>query len=167
MKNSKLLLSGLFIAVVLTSCKKEVVVNPNTPQNSASISTVENSSAAATVQADLPSAARDFLKQHYLNEGIAKYEVKNATIVGNKTEVKLVNGVEVDFDSTGNWMEIQDPKGVPEAVLPAEISTYVKTNYKGAVIESAEKEKDLYKIELSNDIDLQFDKSGKFIKIKP
>ena len=167
MKNSKILCSAAVIALLVVSCKKEVIVNPNSSKKTASMSEVESSANAEKVQTDLPVPARDFLKQHYDNVGVAKYEVKDVPIVGKTSEVKLVNGVEVDFDSEGQWLEIKDPKGVKEAVLLPSVADYVKTNYKGVHVTSVDKEDKILKVELSNDIDLEFDQTGKFIRVKP
>ncbi|WP_369695841.1 PepSY-like domain-containing protein [uncultured Duncaniella sp.] len=47
--------------------------------------------------------------------------------------------------------------------MPA-IATYVKQNHKGSRIIGIEKKRNGYEIELSNDLDLEFDKQGNFIR---
>lgn len=112
----------------------------------------------------MPANVKSFLAKYYPKATIAKYEAKN-TVVGKKYEVKLSNGAEVDFDKNGNWEEISDKQGVPSALIPGSIKTYLAKNYKGVKVESIDKESNKIKVDLMNDIDLEFDKNGKFLRI--
>lgn len=112
----------------------------------------------------MPANVKNFLAKYYPNATVAKYESKT-TIVGKKYEVKLNNGAEIDFDKNGNWEEISDKQGVPTALIPASIKTYLAKNYKGVKVESIDKESNKIKVDLINDIDLEFDKNGKFLRI--
>lgn len=51
-------------------------------------------------------------------------------IITKDYEVTFVNGNKIDFDSNGNWEEI-DCKAtvVPKKVVPVKIYNYVKSNY--------------------------------------
>ena len=81
-------------------------------------------------------------------------------------DVNFENGTKVEFDRTGNWKEIKTLSGsVPSSLVPAKIKRYISNNYNGASI--VEINKDAYKIdvELSNGVDLDFDKNGNFLRI--
>lgn len=169
MKNLKLFtLSTLMVTFLLASCEKEVIVDNNT------LSTAANPTPnAASINApadnadqDLPQSVTTFLSEQYPNVAIAKYEVKS-NIGGKEFEVKLNNGVEVDFDAEGNWNEIKDPNGVPQALVPEKIRSYVDQNYAGIKIESFNKKSDRNKMkaDLLNGVDLEFDMEGKFLRI--
>ena len=54
---------------------------------------------------------------------------------------------------------------VPADLIPASIAEYVKTHFPGTQIVKIDKERRGYEVELSNDLDLQFNKNGKFIGI--
>lgn len=112
----------------------------------------------------MPANVKSFLAKYYPKATVAKYEAKN-TVVGKKYEVKLNNGAEIDFDKNGNWEEISDKQGVPSALIPASINAYIAKNYKGIKVESIDKESNKIKVDLMNDIDLEFDKNGKFLRI--
>ena len=104
------------------------------------------------------------MAKYYPKATVAKYESKN-TLVGRKYEVKLNNGAEIDFDKNGNWEEISDKQGVPTDLIPVKIKAYVDKKYKGVKVEAIDKEKNKIKVDLNNDIDLDFDKNGNFVRI--
>jgi len=155
MKLNKLSLVMLFSGSLFFQAveKNETRLNPEV--NSVNISTAFQT---------MPANVKSFLAKYYPKATVAKYEAKN-TVVGKKYEVKLNNGAEIDFDKNGNWEEISDKQGVPSALIPATIQTYLAKNYKGVKVESIDKEKNKIKVDLINDIDLEFDKNGKFLRI--
>ena len=52
---------------------------------------------------------------------------------------------------------------VPAALIPTAIAQYVKTNFPNNIITKIEKKYNGYDIELETDLELKFDKSGKFL----
>lgn len=185
MKKKRIMLSAALLAMVsLYACKKEViveqpqapvaeVVTPTTeseapvlePAPEATTSTEGVTTVTDQQMKDLPKKANSFLQSYYKGIAVAKYEVKTKPGLGKKYEVKLNNGVEVEFTDSGDWEEIKDPNGVPAALVPASVKSYVDTNYKGIVIKKIDKEKNKIKVDLMNGIDLEFDANGKFVKI--
>lgn len=79
-------------------------------------------------------------------------------------EVVLVDGTEVKFDASGAWDSVETPlnKAVPSAFIPEKTAEFVKNNYKRARIVSIDKERYGYDVELSNGVDLVFDRNGVF-----
>ncbi|MFR9165206.1 MAG: PepSY-like domain-containing protein [Dysgonomonas sp.] len=113
----------------------------------------------------LPPAAQKFLEHHFSNFEIyrVKYDAKNG-----EYEVKLQSGHEIEFDHNGDWFEIDGeiqplPKSIID-MLPIGIPQYIAKNYPRRAIIKIEREAYGYEIELSNSIDLLFDKKGKFLK---
>ena len=133
--------------------KKEIV----SEQNQSEVVT-------AGVLQQMPANVKNFLAKYYPKATVAKYESKT-TLAGKKYEVKLNNGAEIDFDKNGNWEEISDKQGVNPVLIPAKIKTYLDQKYKGVKVESIDIDDNKIKIDLINDIDLEFDKSGKFLRI--
>lgn len=154
--------------LTLTACEKKTVVDTPVEQNG--MIQKENiqvdSNVPANADQDLPQKVKTFLEKHYPNIGIAKYEMK-AKASGKEYEVKLNNGVEIEFDSTENWKEIKDYNGVPDVFVPAKIKSYVTKNYPNIKIEKIDlkADKNQIKVELLNDTDLKFDMDGNFLKI--
>ena len=73
----------------------------------------------------------------------------------------------VDFNSKGQWYDIECHKGsVPSALVPSQITTYVKTNYSGRSIVKLEKQRrGGYEVELSDGLELKFDKNYKLVDL--
>ena len=83
----------------------------------------------------------------------------------NKYEVFLADGTEVEFDQSGAWTSVDcKSKAVPAAIVPEAIGRYVAENYPNLAIVQIERESYGYEIELSNDLDIQFDHDFKLIK---
>ena len=116
---------------------------------------------ATTAQA-LPEAITTFLKQHFPNATVAGVEPDNEH-GGLEYDVYLNDGTQVDFDANNQWEKVESMKGVPAALVPKAIATYVKGNYQNLVITKINKEYGGYEIELANGMDLKFDGSGRFM----
>lgn len=115
---------------------------------------------------ELPKAAQDFLKKHfsYTTVDIAKKDAEH----GEKGyEVKLKDGTEVEFWKDGSYREVDGgKKPIPTAFIPAAVKDYVAKNYPNEKITHIDYgHKDL-DVDLTNKIDLEFTKDGKFIKGK-
>ncbi|WKK59845.1 MULTISPECIES: PepSY-like domain-containing protein [unclassified Sphingobacterium] len=147
----KLLLSislVLSIAVLTMSCDKETVVT----------------------EKDLPTTASQFINSNFNGVKILSVVEEKEGLSGKEYEVLLDNGIEIKFDKNGNWLDIDavnDSSVLPDNLIPAAILTYVKTNYPNSGINSIEKENYGYDVELTNGLDLVFDKDGKFVRIDP
>lgn len=155
MKSNKLSLVLLFSGAMLFQAVEKKEVSLKMEVNSTNISVPFQ---------QMPANIKSFLAKYYPKATVAKYESKN-TLVGRKYEVKLNNGAEIDFDKNGNWEEISYKQGVPTALIPVKIKAYVDKKYKGAKVEAIDKEKNKIKVDLNNDIDLEFDKNGNFLRI--
>ncbi|PWB26398.1 PepSY-like domain-containing protein [Flavobacterium sp. HTF] len=113
---------------------------------------------------ELPQPAQDFLKKHFSNSEIAV--VKKDAEHGEKGyEVKLKDGTEVEFWKDGSYREVDGgDKPIPTAFIPAAVKDYVAKNYPNEKITHIDYgHKDL-DVDLTNKIDLEFTKEGKFIK---
>lgn len=114
----------------------------------------------------LPAQAHAFIKQHFKGQTIDVVR-KDKGLISTDYDVRLSNGIEVEFDDKGNWEEVDGNHiAVPATIIPKTIATYVAANYKGqAIVKIDKKRSGDYKIELANDIELVFDKTGKFLRI--
>lgn len=114
----------------------------------------------------LPFSSQEFIKSNFEKMQIASTQ-KETTLLGLITdsyEVNFVDGSEVEFNSDGNWTKISIKNGeVPSNLIPEKIKQYVKTNFKNHKIVEFEQSEKGYKIELSNDMDLKFNKNFIFI----
>lgn len=115
---------------------------------------------------ELPKPAQEFLKKYFSHTtvDIAKKDAEH----GEKGyEVKLKDGTEVEFWKDGSYREVDgDDKPIPTDFIPKSIKDYVAKNYPNEKITHIDYgHKDL-DVDLTNKIDLEFTKEGKFIKGK-
>lgn len=127
-----------------------------------------SASADETIQpSQLPKAARMFIAKFFPTDKVVKAE-KDRDIISVFYEVDLSGGAEIDFDAKGRWLEISCKKAqsaVPTPILPQNITVYVNANYPGQYVAKIERKHNKYEVDLSNGIELIFDKDGNFIRV--
>lgn len=119
----------------------------------------------AITKQQLPAEAQAFLKKNF-----AKSEVVVAThdkdVTDNDYTVILNDGTKVEFNASGKWESVKSKAAkIPATVIPAQIANFVKAQYAGASIVQIESKRFGYEVELSNDLELKFDKAGRCIGI--
>jgi len=113
----------------------------------------------------LPAAARTFIKKHFPQDQVVETELEK-NFRGTKYDVKLSSGTEIDFNGKGTWTTVDcERSAVPAAIIPAAIKKYVNTKYKSQQINKIERQSYGYEVELSNDLELKFNKKGKFLSV--
>lgn len=116
----------------------------------------------------LPGKANSFLTASFKGSKNVKLSKVNDNLTKKEFEVILDNGIKIEFDKDGNWVEIEAVKDVgtiPSEFVPKDILDYVTEHYLGLGINSIEIEDDGYEIELTDGTDLDFDLDGVFIKV--
>lgn len=110
----------------------------------------------------LPPAARSAISKNFKAD-VSFVKLKKSD---KEFEVVLKDGCEVTFDRDGNWLNVEMPKSknVPDAFLPAGVKTFVQKSHKGEKIVGIERERGGYEVELSNGIELKFDRAGQFVR---
>lgn len=109
----------------------------------------------------LPATAQTFINQTFPGATIMYAEIDDG-----KYEVHLNDGTEINFDRKGNWDKVDCKlKAVPAHLIPATIASNVETQFSGTVITKIDKERYGYEIELSNGLDLKFNRQGMLSEI--
>lgn len=81
-------------------------------------------------------------------------------------KVYLLNGTKIEFDSDGNWKEVDGNRNpIPTGFVPAKIANYVKRSFPNTKITKIERERNEIEVKLSNGLEVKFDKNGNFKKI--
>jgi hypothetical protein len=112
----------------------------------------------------LPAAAQAFIQKTFPGQTISYAKIDSDG--RKKYEVRLNNGTEIDFDKKGTWDKVDcNHSAVPADLVPANIANYVKSNFPDAVIVKIDKERYGYDVELSNDLELKFNKSGQMLRL--
>lgn len=115
---------------------------------------------------DLPAPARTILNKQFANTKVSYIKIDKDLFQSTSYEIQLVNGYEVSFDSKGNWTEVDCKRGeVPAYFIPANIKKQVNEMFPGEIITKIEKDSREYEVELSNDVDLKFDKKGQLKEV--
>lgn len=113
---------------------------------------------------ELPNVAKTFIND-YFGSAEVRSVVKEYDDWTYTYDVYLTDGTHIEFKKDGKWREIENrTEGIPTAILPSGITTYVEANYGGSFIVDAERDRQ-YDIELNTGIDLDFSLEGEFIRI--
>ena len=113
----------------------------------------------------LPVAAQQTIKKHFANRQIALAKVE-VELIGKSYDVIFTNGDKIEFDGKGQWTDIDCKRSqVPAVLVPTAIAAFVKKNYPQATILKIERNRKTYEVELSNRLELEFDKSFRLIDI--
>ncbi len=113
----------------------------------------------------IPKEATTFIEANFKGATIqeVKKEAEGTTF---KYDVKLANGVKIEFNNRGRWREIESKTtSLPTTMLPQSVGQYIQKNYSGAKITEVKKGVRFDFVEINNNTTLQFDTEGKFYKI--
>lgn len=113
----------------------------------------------------LPSAAQQFIKQHFAQVNVSFAKQENE-MFGKTYKVIFVNGCKVEFDKNGNWKEVDCiHSAVPQEIIPAQIANYIKTNHSGLKVIEIDRDSKEYEVKLENGLKLEFDTRFNLIDI--
>ena len=113
----------------------------------------------------LPAKAQTLLTQHFSGQKVVHATV-DTDITDKSYEVVLQNGTKLEFDKKGNLKEIDCKQGsVPAKLVPQAISNYINSTYPGQLIRKIDFQKKEYEVELSNGIDITFNKKFQVVEI--
>lgn len=119
---------------------------------------------------ELSETCKTIIETHFPEATVILVERKNVPDSdGTVYEVKLNNGMEIDFNAECNWTDIDgNNQRIPYALISEAIVSYVQTNYPEPIfIKGIDKESFGFEVELSNGVDLIFDTNGEFVRIDP
>ena len=113
----------------------------------------------------LPAKAQTLLNNHFNSQKVMLATIESG-VVSRSYDVVLQNGTKLEFDKKGNLTEINCKQGiVPALLIPQAIKNYLKDNYAGQSVKKIEMNKNEYEVELTNGLDLTFNKHFQLIDI--
>ena len=113
----------------------------------------------------LPAKAQTLLNNHFNSQKVMLATIESG-VVSRRYDVVLQNGTKLEFDKKGNLTEINCKQGiVPALLIPQAIKNYLKDNYAGQSVKKIEMNKNEYEVELTNGLDLTFNKHFQLIDI--
>ncbi len=114
---------------------------------------------------ELPTAAQQVLNSYFTTKKVALAKMESG-IIGKSYDVIFTNGEKIEFDRKGQWTEIDcKQSSVPSKLVPSQITSYVNQNYSGNKILKIEKDDNEYEVNLSNGIEITFNKKFAVIDI--
>lgn len=106
----------------------------------------------------LPAQAQQFISEHFSGVELS-YAKQERDILKKSYEVRLANGVKIEFNEKGVWEEVDCQfSEVPAEIIPVAIKKYVDDNFAGEKVISIERNRYNYEVKLSNRLELKFDK---------
>ena len=113
----------------------------------------------------LPAKAQSLLNQHFNGQKVMLATIESG-VISKSYDVVLKNGTKLEFDKKGNLTEIDCKQAtVPANLIPQAIKDYLKDNYAGQSVKKIEMNKKEYEVELTNGLDLTFNKHFQLIDI--
>lgn len=117
------------------------------------------------VKGQLPKAAQQIIDKNFADKKIALMTME-AGVIDKSYDVVFADGDKIEFDRKGRWTSVSCRKQpVPTALIPAKIISYLKDMYPGVSIRKIEKDDKDYDVELSNGLDITFNKKFQVIEI--
>lgn len=114
----------------------------------------------------LPAKAQTLLNNHFNGQKVMLATIESG-VVSRSYDVVLKNGTKLEFDKRGNLTEIDCKQGiVPDQLIPQAITNYLKENYEGQSVRKIEINRKEYEVELTNGLDLTFNKHFQLIDIE-
>lgn len=112
----------------------------------------------------LPAKARDLISQNFTS-AISVIETEKSLGKTHEYEVVLTDGTQIEFNGDGEWKSVDTPNNlpIPQGMVPTAIARFVAEKHAGAYIVGIDKNKKGYEVELSNEVEIQFDAGGNFL----
>ena len=104
----------------------------------------------------LPSVCRNFISANFGQTEISHIKIESNLLGTKGYDVILTNGVNVEFDKSGEWKEIE--------ARHSSIPLGVRKNFPDNTVISVDKDTREYEVKLNNDLELKFDRNGNFKK---
>ena len=113
---------------------------------------------------DMPSSVQRNVTRYFGKKNISSI-IKDREDGKIIYEVSFDDGTKAEFSSNGSIIEAKNHNGVPASIVPARVQAYVRKYYPQSKIVQWKKKSNKQKIELDNDLDLEFTLKGDFLRI--
>ena len=113
----------------------------------------------------LPLTAREFLDKYFagINPSLI---MRDDDVMYKDYEVVLNDGTQIDFSSSGEWQEVSVRNGsVPAELIPEGVTRYLSQHYPDMDVRRVDRDRRTFEVELSNGLELTFDKHCRLIDI--
>ena len=113
----------------------------------------------------LPAAARAFIQSDFPYLSIS-FITRDADLLDTTYDVHFTNGLKLEFNSKGEWKEISNATALIDTkYIPKEILASIASRWPDAGIKKIERYRQGYEIELTNRLELKYDKHFRLVEI--
>lgn len=117
-------------------------------------------------ETQLPAEAREMIKNYFPDASISYLKVDKNMFRTAGYEVRLSDGTELEFNPKGNWTEVSGKRhAIPQSLIPDVIKDYMKKNYANQHIMKIKHNRKGYELKLNNDLEVEFDNMGRFLRL--
>lgn len=111
----------------------------------------------------LPAKSQEFIKNYFKDHTIS-YILTDKEIADVDYKVRFENGTEIEFNAKGEWTDVSGKQNcIPTGFILTEITEYINAVHKDVCITDVEREFKRITVELSNNLELEFNTKGKLI----
>ena len=116
-----------------------------------------------TTLEQLPAKAQEFVKTHF-NDYKVQYIFSDRDFADVDYMIRFEDGTEIEFNALGDWTDVSGKKKcIPTGFILPEITNYVTAYHKDLCITDIEREFNRITIELSNNLELEFNSKGRLL----
>ena len=113
----------------------------------------------------LPVAAKSFIHSDFPSLSIS-FITRDADLLDTTYDVHFTNGLKLEFNSKGEWKEISNATALIDTkYIPKEILASIASRWPDAGIKKIERYRQGYEIELTNRLELKYDKHFRLVEI--
>lgn len=114
-------------------------------------------------RSQLPETAQQMLTEYFPKTKVSMIKVDRHLLKKTDYDVKLVNGTKIEFNNAGKWTSVDcKTREVPQGLIMKPIQRYVAKNFPDVKIVKIEKDLKGFEVELSDGVELKFDRLGTF-----
>ncbi|SRR5690606_3696662 len=114
----------------------------------------------------LPTKAQTFVKTHFSEKDVVATTVDTDNVFQKEYTVTLNNGTKIEFNGDGEWEEVQSKStAIPVKITPQGILQHVHKSFPNTYVKEIKRSRNKYEVEISNGLELEFNKKGEFLRI--
>ena len=114
---------------------------------------------------ELPAGAKNFITTYFANEQVS-HVILDRDVISTDYNVTLLSGTKLEFNSRGEWKEVDTHKGiVPNALVPQAIAEYVTKNYPNREITEIKRNHTYTEVTLKGGLELTFNRDYKLVDV--
>ncbi|MBO5848255.1 MAG: PepSY-like domain-containing protein [Bacteroidales bacterium] len=111
----------------------------------------------------LPQKAQEFVKTYFNDYNVA-YILTDKELADIDYKIRFEDGTEIEFNAKGDWTDVSGKQNcIPTGFILKEITDYVNAYHNDLCITDIEREFNRITVELSNNLEIEFNSKGKLI----